>query len=688
MSKLWLDLETYSDIPIDYGVYKYAERAEITLFSYALDDAPARVWDVANNEPMPAELAAALNDPAVMLVAHNSNFDRTILKKFYPAAGDPHRWIDTLIIVYGLSLPGRLYDLCEVCKLPTDKAKDKDGHRLVLMFCKPRPDGSRFTKATHPEDWARFVNYARLDVEAMREVYRKLPTSVLFSAKIWPEWHIDQLINDRGMCIDMELVAAAVTASAKAKENSDLTVQRLTGGKVATVGQLDELLKFIMNEYGYSLPDMQKSTLENRLNDDALPEPARELINARLASAKASVKKFQALQNCTGSDGRLRGCLQFFGAIRTGRWTGRLFQPQNLPRGSMTPEEVETGIKALKCGLADYLYDDVNALVSNCIRAAICAPVGSKLVVADLSNIEGRVLAWLAGEDWKLKAFREFDAGRGVDLYKATYGRTFGVDPASVTKKQRQVGKVLELAMGYQGGVGAFVTFARGHGVDLEPLADHIFLAMPRDIVADATGSYEWHVKLNLNTHGLSRKVWIACECIKNAWRNAHPAITRFWSAVDSAVRDVICGSVNYKVAGRVTFSRVAGYLVVDLPSGRRLCYPAARMPQGEEKASFCYYGQFQASKNWGYIRTYPGKIVENITQAVARDVLGANMASVENAGYKIVLSVHDELITETADRPEFTAGQLSALMATPPEWANDLPLAAAGFESYRYKKD
>lgn len=688
MSKLWLDLETYSDIPIDYGVYKYAEHAEITLFSYALNDAPARVWDVANNEPMPAELSAALNDPAVTLIAHNSNFDRTILKKFYPAAGDPHRWIDTLIIAYGLSLPGRLYDLCEVCKLPTDKAKDKDGHRLVLMFCKPRPDGSRFTKATHPEDWARFVNYARLDVEAMREVYRKLPTGALFSAKIWPEWHIDQIINDRGMCIDMSLVAAAVTASAKAKENSDLTVQRLTGGKVATVGQLDELLKFIMDEYGYSLPDMQKSTLENRLNDDALPEPARELINARLASAKASVKKFQALQNCTGSDGRLRGCLQFFGAIRTGRWTGRLFQPQNLPRGTMNPDEVETGIKALKSGLAEYLYDDVNALVSNCIRAAICAPAGSKLVVADLSNIEGRVLAWLAGEEWKLKAFREFDAGRGVDLYKATYGRTFGVDPASVTKKQRQVGKVLELAMGYQGGVGAFVTFARGYGVDLEPLADHIFLAMPRAVVEEATGSYEWYVKLGLNTQGLSRKVWIACECIKTAWRNAHPAITRFWSAVDSAVRDVICGTVNYKTAGRVTFSKTAGYLVVDLPSGRRLCYPAARMPQGEEKASFCYYGQFQASKNWGFIRTYPGKIVENITQAVARDVLGANMASVENAGYKIVLSVHDELITETADRPEFTAGQLSALMATPPAWASDLPLAAAGFESYRYKKD
>lgn len=683
---LWIDLETYSTIPIDYGVYKYAEDAQILLISYALDDAPAKVVDVANGEPLPPELLSALNSPDVRLIAHNSNFDRTVLKKFYPAVADSARWIDTMIVAYSLSLPGRLSDLCELVKLPVDKAKDKDGRRLVLMFTKPRSDGSRFSKSTHPEDWERFVNYARLDVEAMRAVYYRLPH--LHASNMWDEWRIDQRINDRGMCIDLELVHAAVSASARAKENSDLTVQRLTGGQVATVGQLDGLLKFIMKEYGYSLPDMQKSTLENRLNDDTLPAPARELISARLASAKASVKKFEALANCTCSDGRLRGCLQFMGAVRTGRFTGRLFQPQNLPRGTMSPAEVDTGIKALKSGIAEYLYDDVNALVSNCIRAAICAPSGSKLVVADLSNIEGRVLAWLAGEEWKLKAFRDFDAGRGVDLYKATYGRTFGVDPASVTKKQRQIGKVLELAMGYQGGVGAFVTFARGYGVDLDNLAEHIYSVMPQDTVDKATGIYEWREKKGLDFGDMSRHVWIACECVKQAWRAAHPAITGFWAAVDRATASIVNGEVQQATAGRVTFFRSGSYLVARLPSGRCMCYPAARIAKEGEVATFCYYGQLQASKRWDYIRTYSGKVVENCTQATARDVLTANMGAVEDNGYKIVLSVHDELITETPDRPEYNADRLADLMATVPQWADGLPLAAAGFESYRYKKD
>ena len=683
---VWLDLETYCVEPIASGVYKYAERAQILMCAFAIDNAPARVADLASGEPWPAELVAKLRDPFCVLVAHNSNFDRTVLRRVFPEVGDPLRWVDTMIYAYSLSLPGSLADLCELCRLPVDKAKDADGRRLVRLFCSPRPDGSRASAATHPQDWARFVNYCRLDVEAMRAVYYKLPQQLRPSGVVWREWRIDQRINDRGMCIDLELVRAASEAAAQAKADADATVYRLTGGAASSIGELEKIIEFSVKSCGYTLPDMQRATLEARLNDPALPDVVRELITARLSAGKASVKKFDALRACTCSDGRLRGCLQFMGAVRTGRWTGRLFQPQNLPRGTLSPAEVEEGVAALKAGLAPFMYKDVTALVSSCLRAAICAPAGRKLVVADLSNIEGRVLAWLAGEEWKLEAFRMYDAGKGPDLYKVAYGRAFGVDPSEVTKKQRQIGKVMELAMGYQGGVGAFATFARGYGVDLSEMAQHVRASCS---AADWSSALSAQVRRGAG-QDLAPEVWAACEVIKRLWRKAHPAIVRFWSDLDVGARQVIAGLTPSAIAGRVSFRRCGSYLVATLPSGRPVCYPAARLPTSADAGgcAFEYYGQIQATRRWAYIRTYAGKLAENLTQACARDVLAASLPSVEGEGYAVVLSVHDELITEVPDDPRFSAARLSALMSACPSWAPGLPLSAAGFESYRYKKD
>lgn len=678
----WLDLETFCRTPIDAGVYKYSEEARILLFGYALDNAPAQVVDLnATGGVLPPDLVAALRDPSCTLIAHNSNFDRTVLKKTEPSVASPWRWRDSMIHASALSLPSALADLCAVCHLPTDKAKDADGRRLVRLFCRPQADGSVLTEKDRPEDWARFVNYCRLDVEAMRAVIKALPADLAPPPFVWNEWAIDQVINDRGMYIDQELVRAAVSASAQAKIDADSTISRLTRGEVTSAGQLDALISFMLKEWGYTLPDMQAATLQARLNDPALPEGARELIATRLAVSKASVKKFEALQNSCCSDGRLRGCLQFMGALRTGRWTGRLFQPQNLPRGTMSPAEVEDGVAALKSGLAPVLYDDVSALVSNCVRAAICAPAGKKLVVADLSNIEGRVLAWLAGETWKLDAFRAYDAGKGPDLYKVAYGRTFGIKPEDVTKKQRQIGKVLELAMGYQGGVGAFATFARSYGVDLDEMAGHVRASCPAD-VWDSAAEYA----ARADRGDLSLNAWTACEAVKILWRRAHPAIVRFWASVADAARAVLRGVGAEIPAGRCRIYRRGTYLVARLPSGRQLCYPAARLTSGSN--AFEYYGQIQATRRWAFIGTYAGKIAENLTQATARDVLASSLPAVERAGYAVVLSVHDELITEVPDRPTFSAEGLASFMATPPDWAFGLPLSAAGFESYRYKKD
>lgn len=682
---IWLDLETFCAEPITSGVYKYAETARILLCAYAFDDAPALVHDATSGAPWPVGLLRRLADPSEVIVAHNSNFDRTVLRRYLPQVGDPARWRDTMICAYSLSLPGSLADLCELCRLPVDKAKDADGKRLIRLFCRPQLDGSVLSGADRPDDWARFVNYCRLDVEAMRSVYYKLPQQLLPSSVVWSEWQIDQRINDRGMQIDLELVRAASAAAAAAKEAADQTVARLTGGRAQSIGELDKLLEFCLHECGYSLPDMQRATLEARLNDPALPPVVRDLLSARLSAGKASVKKYDALLACTNTDGRLRGCLQFMGAVRTGRWTGRLFQPQNLPRGTMSPEEVEEGIAALKSGLASVLYTDVTALVSNCLRAAICARPGHKLVVADLSNIEGRVLAWLAGEEWKLDAFRAYDAGKGPDLYKVAYGRTFGIAPEDVSKKQRQIGKVMELAMGYQGGVGAFSTFARGYGVDLSEMARHVRESCAP---ADWLSASQAFARLG-GSSDLGADEWAACEVIKRLWRRAHPAITGFWADVDSAVKQVLAGLTPYASAGRVSFRKCGAYLVATLPSGRPVCYPAARLPgEASGGCAFEYYGQIQATRRWNYIRTYAGKIVENLTQACARDVLASSLPAAEAAGYKTVLSVHDELITEVPDDPRFSAAGLAAIMSSVPSWAEGLPLSAAGFAAYRYKKD
>ena len=690
--KLWLDLETFSDIPIDCGVYKYAEKARILLCAYAVDDAPARCVDCTAMEPIPADFTAALKDPACEIWAHNSNFDRTILSR-HPgceaAARDISRWRDTMIVARALGLPGALLDLCGVCRLPADTAKDKDGRQLVNLFCKRRPDGQIADRNSHPAEWDRFREYCRLDVEAMRAVYNALPHKVI-APSIWREWHLDQKINDRGMAIDTALVSAAVAASEAAQENGDAAVCRLTDGRVQTVGQLDALIGYLLERFGYSVPDLQRGTLENRLNDPACPPEVRELLSIRLSCSKASVKKFKVLQNATGPDGRLRGCLQFFGAVRTGRWAGRLFQPQNLPRGSLTPPEVEEAISALKSGIAPVIYDDVNSVVSSCLRGAIIAPAGKKLVVADLSNIEGRVLAWLAGEDWKLDAFRAYDAGTGPDLYKATYARTFGISPDEVSKKQRQIGKVMELGLGYQGGVGAFVNFARVYRLDLDELAAHVAASTPAEDMEAARERYRWIKRRGGAPSDLTPEAWAACDVIKTSWRAAHPAITAFWDSCAAAVAEVLSGRAVIAKAGRyVRFGRVGTYLACYLPSSRVMMYPAAELcGESGDAALFRYYGPLPASKRWGWLRTYAGKIAENITQAVARDVLASTMEAIDDAGYHIVLSVHDELITETPDTPEFTEEKLAGMMATAPKWAEGLPLSAAGFSGYRYRKD
>lgn len=685
MKTLWADLETFSRRDIKNGPHQYAEDCYVLLFGYAIDDEPAKVWDLTVTETMPEDLRAALADPEVNTVWHNgANFDVPVLRKAKNLHVDlPFERVDDCMVkAYSHGLPGALGTLSEVYGLPVDQAKDKDGRRLVLKFCKPNFQGKIASRKTDPEDWARFVNYCRLDVEAMRVIYKKLP-SWNWGPRDRAQFVIDQRINNRGALMDVELAHAAIDLSERLRlENAEKT-RKLTGGEVEAATQRDALLKYILSEYNVKLPDLTRSTIERRLADENIPEPVKELLRVRLASTKTSTAKYKKLIACVNSDNRMRGCLQFRGATRTGRYAGRLMQLQNLPRPTLPQYVIDAGVEAIKGGWAEYLTEP-GELMSSCLRSCIMATPGKHLVVADLSNIEGRMLAWLAGETWKIQAFRDFDAGHGPDLYKATYGRTFGIRPEDVTKHQRQIGKVMELALGYQGGVGAFLTFASAYSIDLDELAKHVRENISFSYWGQAEGSYEWYKEKKL-THGLKRDTFIACEAVKLAWRDAHPAIQKFWADVDKAAVSALKG-VPAK-AGKVWFSKNGSWLRMKLPSGRFICYPGARLEDGGVgTGTFSYMGINQYSRKWERIRTYSGKCVENATQGAAADILIGAMDSIEKAGFEIVFSVHDEFITEADLSKDNT--ELERLMSTPPSWAPDLPLAAAGFTSLRYKKD
>lgn len=686
MTTLWLDLETFSAVPITNGTHAYAEGAEIMLFAYAFDDGPVKVWDCTAKPLMPNDLADALDDPAIVLYAHNSHFDRTVL--WHNGYRLPReRWRDTMVKALAHSLPGDLGDLCDILKVSTDKAKDKAGRQLIQLFCKLRPATSklrRATRETHPAEWAKFVEYAGLDIEAMREVDKKLP-AWNYQAGELALWHLDQTINDRGVMVDTDLAHAAIRAVERAQKVLVARTSDLTLGFVQAATQRDALLRHLVAAYGVELPDMQQSTLERRIGDPDLPPELRELLAIRLQASTTSTSKYKTLAKAVSSDGRLRGTLQFNGASRTGRWAGRLFQPQNLPRPVLKQDKINQGIEALKADCEDLLFGNVMELTSSAIRGCIVAPKGKKLVVADLSNIEGRVLAWLAGEDWKLQAFRDFDAGDGHDLYKLAYAKSFGIKPDAVSKDQRQIGKVQELALGYEGGVGAFLTFAAAYSIDLEAMGEQAIGAIPDAILGEATNALEWTKQQKRPTFGLSDRAWLVCDSFKRAWRYGHPAISSFWKELqEAAVLAVSRPGVTF-TCRMLKLRRDGAWLRIRLPSGRFLCYPS---PQVDDAGKLSYMGINQYSRKWSCLKTYGGKLAENVTQAASRDVLAGNMPAIEAAGYQIVLSVHDENITEADDRDEFNADHLAGLMATTPTWAENLPLAAAGFEAYRYRKD
>lgn len=701
---LWIDTETYSPIALRNGTARYATQAEVMIVTWAVDDGTVQCWDVTAGRPMPLGLyeSVMLCD---RILAHNAYFDRTLLEHtdWWPKEFAPlEKWRCVMAQLLSHGLPGSLDLACKIFQI--DSAQSKlDGKAFINLFCKPqgRKKNMRYGALTHPSEWGGFLEYAKLDIAAMRAVSKACPkwNSTAFERDLW---HEDQDVNFRGFAVDVELAVAAIFMTTNAKHELAQRTEEITNGVVGSTTQRNKLLQYLLDEYGVTLPDLKAATIEARLEDPELPEFVKELLRIRLQASKSSTSKYKRVAE-TEVGGRLYGTLQFAGANRTQRWAGRIFQPQNLPRliieliaehFNIEPKAVkkghiieylETGIAALKRHDADLLFSNVMGLASNALRGLIIAPKGKKLVISDLANIEGRKLAWLADEEWKLKAFSDFDLGIGADLYRIAYARAFGIRPEDVTDDQRQIGKVMELALGYQGGVGAFVSMVATYGIDLDELARKAWDTIPANTLRDAESAWARAVSKR-KTLGLKREVWVVCTALTALWRNAHPKTVELWGACEVATRNAILNpGAEFPVSGgKMVFDRRGNWLRIRLPSGRYLSYPDPKL----DGHTIHYAAVSVYTKSWQRVLTYGGKIVENIDQASSRDVMAYGMMRAKAAGYRTVLTVHDELVTEQPDDPRYTHMALSKILATNEDWNRGLPLAAKGFETYRYRKD
>ncbi len=733
MSYLYLDFETFSEADLKkVGSYAYAEHpsTEVLICTYAFDDEPVRVWDCTDGSDMPGDLHRALRrlvkpNSRIKMVWHNgSMFDRLIMKHCWDFDIPVSNTIDTMIWAFRHALPGSLDALCEVLGVSADNAKDKRGKALIQRFSKPTPKNykiRRYTAETHPDEWALFIKYAVSDITAMREVFHKLPRwgNSEFEDRVL---ELDQLINDRGFKVDVALAEAAIDAVEKHKAQLQEEAQRKYGGSLTGKDFLPILRELAP---AHRIHNAQKSTLNDLLADDDLPDDARTIIEMRLGAASTASTKYNPLLLGRSSDDRRRGCLQYGGAKRTLRWAGKGFQPQNLARGYYHDDELDKGISALLKGRAHRRFD-VAKLTASTVRSCIIPEAGHKFVVADYSNVEGRGLAWLAGEETALDTFRA-----GLDIYCVTAGKMFGMDPDDIKKnfkEIRQIGKACELGLGYEGGVGAFVTFAKNLGLDLIEMAKTMDGTFPDHIWAATARGYEWAriqeakrpphpgEKDDRPSYILDKKVWRTCDAIKRMWRESHPETVAFWrdlkdgilAAVRNPGREFWAGAhlrrngerairiwrtVEFDSSGR----KVPGWwLCMELPSGRILSYPGIGVSVTKEtdedgrvntNVRIKYQGENQLTRQWTTLYTHGGKACENIVQALCRDLLAYAMINVERGGYPIVLSVHDELVCETPDTPEYTVAELEKLMCSLPEWAEGFPLVAEGQELKRYAK-
>ena len=641
---LEMDIETFSDVDlIKCGVYAYADSPafEVLLFAYSFDGGETRVIDLAQGEELPGEVAEAVFDGSVVKTAFNANFERTCLSKHFGRYLPPDSWHCSAVQAAVLALPRSLEDVGAVLGL--DEQKMKEGKELIRYFCVPcKPTkangGRRRNLPCHaPEKWELFKSYCKRDVDVEKAIRRKLHKFPIPEGEM-ELYRLDQRINDRGVLVDMGLVRQAVVCERLHKEVVTRRAYELTGlENPNSVAQL----KGWLGENGVEAESLSKKAVSEMIGES--DGEVEELLRLRLLMAKTSVKKYEAMERSVCSDGRVHGLLQFYGANRTGRWAGRLVQVQNLPQNHLQDLELARGlVKEGRFEDVEMLYDSTPKVLSELIRTAFVPEPGCRFVVADFSAIEARVLAWLAGETWRLEVFSSHGK-----IYEASAAAMFHVPVEEVTKGSplRQKGKIAELGLGYGGAAGALVSMgALDMGLsedDLPPLVA--------------------------------------------AWRRANPHITQFWWDVDKAAVEAVTKRAKTRT-GRIGFEYRSGILFVMLPSGRKLAYVKPRMAVNKFGREGLTYEGILENKKWGRIETYGPKLVENIVQGTARDLLAEAMLRVERKGYPIVMHCHDEIIAEVSEGSG-SVEEMCEVMAVCPSWAEGLPLRADGYECPFYQK-
>ena len=642
MRTLSIDIETYSSTDLSKaGVYRYCESAdfEITLFGFSVDGGAVQVIDFAGGEKIPVGITAALQDESVLKWAHNAQFERVCLSKHLGEWLEPDSWRCTMIWAAYMGLPFSLEGVGSVLGL--EKQKLTEGKELIRYFCKPctptKTNGGRTRNlpTDAPEKWAQFKAYNARDVETEMEIAAKLERFPVPDS-VWDEYVHDQQINDRGIRLDIDLVDAAISCDSRSKTELMQKMQQLTAlDNPNSVTQM----KAWLAENGLETDTLGKAAVKELLKD--APPLLGDVLLLRQQLAKSSVKKYTAMKNAVCTDGRARGLLQFYGANRTGRWAGRLIQVQNLPQNHLPDlSQARQLVKHYDFDTLEMLYDSVPEVLSELIRTAFVPKPGCKFIVADFSAIEARVIAWLAGETWRNEVF----ATHGK-IYEASASQMFRVPIEEITKTSplRQKGKIAELALGYGGSVGAL----------------------------KAMGALE---------KGLMEE---ELQPIVNAWRSANPNIVRLWWDVDRAAIKAVRERISTEVRG-ITFNYQSGFLFITLPSGRRLAYVKPRIESNRFGNDSVTYEGVGATKKWERIESYGPKFVENIVQAISRDILSYAMRTLLNCD--IVMHVHDEIVIEADIR--MSAKAVCRQMSRTPPWAAELLLQADGYECQFYKKD
>lgn len=642
---LAIDIETYSDVDlISCGVYKYSSSPhfEILLIAYSVDDEETVCIDVANGEEPPKEFMEMLLDDTVTKTAFNANFERICFSNYYQHSFRPEAWKCTAVQAAMLALPFSLEGVGAVLGL--DKQKMTEGKELIKYFCSPckatKSNGGRTRNLPKdaPEKWRQFKTYCIRDVDVEKQIRQRLAKFPI------PEreqeiYCLDQRINDRGIMVDRNLVNHAVACDLLYKETATARAYELTGlENPNSVSQL----KLWLKEKGLEVDSLAKDTVKD-LSMKAEGD-VQEVLKLRLATSKTSVKKYEAIDRSVCAENRVHGLLQFYGANRTGRWAGRLVQIHNLPQNHLPDLELARALVSEgRYGEVELFYDSTPNVLSELIRTAFVAKPGCRFIISDYSAIEARVLAWLAGEEWRLQVFETHGK-----IYEASASAMFHVPIEEITKTSplRQKGKISELALGYGGAVGALTSMGA--------------------------------LKMGLTEEELPGLV--------STWRSANPHITAFWWAIDEAAITAVRDKKPSKV-GRVSFEYKSGILFVTLPSGRKLSYVKPRMMLNKFGREGLTYEGIGESKKWMRLETYGPKLVENIVQAASRDILAEAMLRLEKEGFDIVCHVHDEVVLEVPDGKS-SVEEVNEIMAVNPVWTEGLPLKAAGFESPFYKKD